>query len=290
MRIKQTSSKLKNYKMMIKSHQLFNLQRQLSSQICSLTIWVLTQTKSSSSNWMPSVLPLTRQSKRSLFLTVFLRTSVIREWQLQHNQPTTRTLRSLQWTKANNWIASHKRYNKFWPKGKKLPSFPGNPAWISHQATKLSKFKPQEQSQASLLVPKTNNQLPPKPPKNSNNSSTTFNFWSWFQQSKTQRLLELTQVLHKDKPPRPHPKHLAKDRTVKWLKAAEGQSKRHRASSKLQSRTCSIICNQKIRTWSQHLHRLHQAQVRKAANRISPAGANPLCSAQQCWPQWKNNN
>ena len=289
MTIKQTSPKLKNYKMMIKSHQLFNLQGQLSSQICSLTIWVPTQTKSSSSNWMPSVLPLTRQSKRSLFLTLFLRTSVIREWQLEPNQATT-TLRSLQSTKANNWIASHKRYNKFWPKGKKLPSFPGNPAWVSHQATKLSKSKPQEQSQASPLVPKTNSNLPPKPPKNSNNSSTTFNFWSWFQQSKTQRLLEPLQVNHSEWTLWAHPKQLAKDRTATWLKAAEGQCKSNRASSKLQSRTCSIICQQKIRTWSQQLHLIHQAQVRKAANRISQTGGNPLCSAQQCWLQWKNNN
>ena len=74
MTIKPTSYRLKNYKMMIKSHQLFNLSRKLSSQIYFSTIWAQTPIKSSNNSLMPSMLPSMNPSRRSLFLTLFLRT------------------------------------------------------------------------------------------------------------------------------------------------------------------------------------------------------------------------
>lgn len=269
MTIKPTSYRLKNYKMMIKSHQLFNLSNKLSSQIYFSTIWAQTPIKLSNSSLMPSMLPSMSPSRRSLFLTLFLRTSVIRERQLQLKLLSMRMLRNLQSTRTNNWIAWHKRYNQFWPKSKKQLKVPGNQAWTSSLAAKPSKYKAHQQSLASSLAHKTSNQ-PLKPPKSYNSSSITFNFWSWLLPSKTQKHLEPLKAPHWELAIWDRHKWLVKNRTLKWLKATEGLWKSNRASSKLQSRICSIIY--KLKRWSQLPHLTHRA--RKVVKKIINQGEN----------------
>ena len=176
-------------------------------------------------------------------------------------------LRNAQPTRTNNWIAWHKRYSQFWPKSKKEPRFLGNQAWASSLAAKLSKYKAHQQSLASSLALKTNNQ-PLKPPKNYNSSSITFNFWSWLPPNRTQKHLEPLKAPSTKKPLRDHHKGLVKKRTLKWLKVLEDQCKRHRASSKLQSKICSIIY--KLKRWSQLPLQIHQA--RKVVKKINQGG------------------